>query len=347
VFGGKQMGEKGNQIRLTSAELGQLWTQYLNDSASICLLTYFAEKAEDNEIKPIIEHALNLSKIHVQKIISIFNEENHAIPHGFKIEEDVDLTAPRLYSDSYVLNFVHNMAKIGLTSYPGSLSVAVREDITEFYMECLRETKQLYKMSKDLLLSKGLYIRSPYFPNLEHNEFVEKQGFIWDVFGEKRPLIALEVSNLYTNLQRNALGAATLVGFSQVAQNKEVKQFFLRGLKIARKHIKSFGSKLEESYLTVPMTWSTEITNSTTKTFSDKIMMFYTSGLIALSTGYYGTGLAQSPRVDMGILYNKLSMEIQLYAEDGLNIMIQNRWLEQPPMASDRDELARKNNRNM
>ena len=327
--------------------MGQLWTQYVNDSASICLLTYFAEKAEDSEIKPIVEHALRLSEVHIQKIISIFNEENHAIPHGFKIEEDVDLTAPRLYSDSYVLNFVQNMAKVGLTAYSGSLSVAVREDITEFYMECLRETKQLYKMTKDLLLSKGLYIRSPYFPDLEHNEFVKKQRFLWDMLGEKRPLVALEVSNLYSNLQRNALGAATLIGFSQVAQDKDVKQFFLRGIKIARKHIKSFGSKLEESYLTVPMTWATEITNSTTKTFSDKIMMFYTSGLTGLSIGYYGTGLAQSPRVDLGILYNKLSVDIQLYSEDGANIMIQNKWLEQPPMASDRDELARKNNPNM
>ncbi|CDQ20886.1 DUF3231 family protein [Halobacillus karajensis] len=341
------MEEKINQIRLTSAELGQLWTQYLNDSASVCFLTYFAEKAEDSEIKNIVEHALKLSEVHIQKITSIFNEESHAIPNGFKIEEDVDLTAPRLYSDSFVLNFVHNMAKIGLTSYSGSLSVAVREDITEFYMDCLSETKQLYKMSKDLLLSKGLYIRAPYFPNLEHNEFVKKQGFLWDVFGEKRPLIALEVSNLYSNVQRNAIGAATLVGFSQVAQDEKVKQFLLRGIKIARKHIKSFGSKLEESYLTIPMTWDTDITNNTTETFSDKIMMFYTSGLIALSIGYYGISLAQSPRVDIGILYNKLSVEIQLYSEDGANIMIQNKWLEQPPMASDRDELARKNNPNM
>ncbi|MDC3413830.1 DUF3231 family protein [Aquibacillus sp. 3ASR75-11] len=341
------MEEKQQQIRLTSAELGQLWTQYLNDSASVCMLTYFLEKSEDYEIKPIIDHALELSKVHIKKLTSIFNEEKHAIPHGFKIEEDVDLTAPRLYSDVYVLNFIHNMAKIGLTAYSGSLAVSIREDVSEYYMECLKETKQLYKLSLDLLLSKGLYVRSPYFPNLEHVEYVKKQGFLWDVFGEKRPLVALEVSNLYSNLQRNALGAATLVGFSQVAQDKDVKQFFLRGIKTARKHIKSFGAKLEESYLTVPMTWATEITNSTTQTFSGKIMMFYTSALIALSVGYYGTGLAQSPRVDLGIMYNKFSAEIQLFAEDGANIMIKNRWLEQPPMASDRDELARMNNQNM
>lgn len=50
---------------------------------------------------------------------------------------------------------------------------------------------------------------------------LKKQGFFWDIFGEKRPLIALEVSNLYSNLQRNALGAATLIGFSQVAFTRD------------------------------------------------------------------------------------------------------------------------------
>jgi hypothetical protein len=49
------------RIRLTSAEIAPLWAQYMNDSANICIITYLLEKAEDQEIKPVIEHALNLS----------------------------------------------------------------------------------------------------------------------------------------------------------------------------------------------------------------------------------------------------------------------------------------------
>ena len=71
--------------------------------------------------------------------------------------------------------------------------------------------------------------------------------------------------------------------------------------------------------------------------------MFFTSGLISLSIGYYGTGVAQSPRVDLGVMYNRLSLEVQLYSEDGANIMINHKWLEQPPMASDRVELGFEN----
>lgn len=338
------MEGKGSQIRLTAGEIAQLWMQYLNDSASVCVLSYFLEKAEDDEIKPIIKFSLELSQSHIQKITDILAEEKNVVPCGFSVKEDVDVTAPRLFSDSFVLNFINQMSKVGLTSYAGSVAASVREDIKDYYMECLSETMQLYKKSIDLLLSKGLFVRPPSLPNLEKVEFVKKQWFMLDVVGEKRPLTAAEVANLFSNLQRNALGVATLTGFSQVAQNKDVKQFFLKGLEIGNKHIKLFRSKLEESKLPAPMGWDSEITNSTAHTFSDKLMMFFTSGLINLSVGYYGTAVSQSPRGDLSTMYNRLSLEVQLYAEDGANIMIKKGWLEQPPMATDRDELIRKKN---
>ncbi|WP_342043810.1 DUF3231 family protein [Bacillus sp. OTU2372] len=338
------MDEKEKQIRLTAGEMGQLWLQYLNDSSSICVLTFFLEKVEDIEIKAIVESALELSKLHIQKITAILTEEKNVVPYGFSIKEDVDLNAPRLYSDSFVLNFINQMSKVGLTTYAGSVGTSVRSDIRSYYMNCLTETMQLYDKSTELLLSKGLFIRSPSLPNLEKVEFVKKQWFMLDVFGEKRPLVAAEVDNLFANLQRNALGIATVTGFSQVAKDKDVKQFFLKGLEVGNKHIRLLRSKLEESKLPAPMAWDSEITNSTSHTFSDKLMMFFTSGLISLSVGYYGTAVSQSPRGDISAMYNRLSLEVQMFSEDGANIMIKNGWLEQPPMASDRDELIRKKN---
>mgnify|MGYP001051876724 FL=1 len=331
--------ENERKVKITSAELAQLWAQYMNDSGSVCVLTFFLEKVEDPEIKPVIEFALQLSKTHIEKLTVFFTQEDYAVPYGFKVEEDVDLSAPKLYTDSYVLHFIHQMSKIGLTNYSASVGSAVRADITDYYIECVSETMQLYKISKDLLLAKGLYVRSPYIPN-EKVEFVNKQAFLFDVFGEKRPLIVAEVGNLYSNVQRNILGVATLIGFSQVAKDKEVTKFFLRGIDIGKKHVKVFGAKLEECNLPVPASLSAEVTASTSYTFSDKLMMFFTTGLISLSIGYYGTGVAQSPRMDLGVMFNRLSLEVQLYSEDGSNIMINNKWLEQPPMAADRGELG-------
>lgn len=335
--------EQEKQIRLASGEITHLCMQYMADSASVCTLSYFLEKAEDTEIKPIIEHALKLSQAHIQKIQTILTEENYTVPHGFKLEEDVDLTAPRLYADSFALTYIHQMAAIGLTTYATSLSFAVRSDITAYYKKGLTETMDLYEMSKDLLLSKGLYVRPPYLPNADQVEYVKKQGFLWDILGEKRPLIGAEVANLYANIQRNAFGTVTLTGFSQVAQSKEVTSFILRCIEISKKHITLFSGKLKESNLPVPMTWDTDVTNSTAHTFSDKLMMYFTSSLIAISVGFYGLGASQSPRIDLGVMYNRLSLEIQKLSEDGANIMIKNKWLEQPPMALNRKDLAKGN----
>lgn len=335
--------EEKKQVRLTSAEITQLWSQYLNDSASQCILLYFLEKVEDEEIKPVIEYAVQLSSVHLKKISTILTEEKNTIPQGFKIEDDVDLAAPRLYSDTYVLQFIHQMAKIGLTSYAASLSSAVRKDITDHYKSCITETMALYEMSKDTLLAKGLYIRSPYFPNLDHVDQIEKKSFIWDLFGDKRPLTSIETSNLYANTQRNALGIATLMGFSQVATSKDVTQFFIKGIEIAKKHVQLFSKKLEESNVPITVSWDAEVTTLTSHVFSEKLMMFYVSTLNALGIGFYGTAIAQSPRVDLGVMYNKMSLQVQLYSEDGANIMIKNKWLEQPPLAPDRKNLANKN----
>lgn len=79
--------EQEKQIRLTSGELSQLLYQYMEESASVCALSFFLEKAEDEEIKSVIEHALKLSQSHVQKISSILTEEKHKVPLTFRLRE--------------------------------------------------------------------------------------------------------------------------------------------------------------------------------------------------------------------------------------------------------------------
>lgn len=237
------------------------------------------------------------------------------------------------------------MARIGLTTYAPAVSSSSRNDMEDHFVKCISETSKLYHDSKELLINKGLYSKAPTIPGSSEVEYLQKQGFVLDGLGEKRPLVVSEIANLYSNIQRNLLGAATLTGFSQVSEDKRITNYFVRGVEIAKKHIKLFGSKLEESNLPVPTSMAAEITTSTEKTFSDRLMMFFTTGMIGLSVGFYGTAVSQSPRIDLGVLYNRLSLEIQLYSEDGANIMIKNRWMEQPPMAADRDQLAKVHNK--
>ncbi|MCM3571400.1 DUF3231 family protein [Neobacillus mesonae] len=333
--------EKDKQVSLTSSEITSLWAAYINDSAISCKFKYFISKVEDKDIRPLAEQAFEIAQGNLKAMTEIFQREKYPIPYGFKLDEDVNVSAPRLYSDSYVLYYLYQAAQIALQGYSVNLGLAVREDVYNHFNQCISQLTSFMRKLINLLLSKGLYIRSPYLPIPQNIDFVKKQSFLKGFLGEKRPLTGTEITNLFTNFQRNAFGVATLTGFSQAAQSKEVVKYLIRGKEIAKKHCDILGTILREDDLPVPMTWHSEVTYSTDPVFSDKLMMFFTTTLIALSIGFYGTSMAVSPRKDLSLLYVRLSAEIAKYAEDGANILIENGWLEQPPMAPDRDELAK------
>ncbi|MFD1362897.1 DUF3231 family protein [Lentibacillus salinarum] len=327
-------------VKLTSAELSQLWISYQNDTASICILTYFLQTAEDSAAQSLLEHALKLSQTHVDKLTAIFNAEQYPIPIGFSENQDLNMEAPRLFSDQYLLHFMFQMSQVSLNAYSVAKSLAVRSDIDTYFAECLSESNKLNTMAKDVLLEKGLFVRSPYIPYPEKADFVKKQSFLTGWFGERRPLLSLEIANLFANFQRNTFGSATLIGFSQVAQSKKVGKFFTRGKDIADKHDEIFGSILREDDLPVPMASDSFVTESRVAPFSDKMMLFIVTSLIGLGIGYYGTSISTSVRRDLTAHYDRLMHEILKYSEDGANLLIENGWMEEPPRASDRDELG-------
>lgn len=335
--------EMEQNIRLTSAELSGLWTSYLTDSMSICVLRYFLQKVTDSEIKPVLEHALNLSKEHLEAIKNIYDEENLPLPYGFT-EEDVNPDAPRLFHDSMMLNYIKHMTKGGLSVFGMVLPNIVRKDIREFFSSCLASTTELYNESTSLLLSKGLEIRPPYIPYPKEVKFVEKQHFLSGWFGERRPLTAQEIMHFYSNIQTNKLGEALVIGFGQVVISDRVRGYLQRGKEIAKKHISVFSKYLMENDLPAPMTWDHEVEPITEAPFSDKLMMYHVSLMSASSIGNYGFASSMCQRRDIATDYVHLSAEAGKFAEDGINIMIDNGWLEQPPQTADRDNLMNKQN---
>ncbi|RPF50098.1 DUF3231 family protein [Aquisalibacillus elongatus] len=327
---------------LTSAEVTNLWNTYMNDSGAICHLKYELSHVEDEEIKSVLQYALEMSQSHVKQIEDFYNQEGHPIPRGFSIEEDVDVSAPRLFTDVYFLNSANQMGKIGLGNYGIAITHATREDVFQFFKTCINESVELINKCKELLMKKGLYSKTPYLPVPENVDFVNQKSFLSGFFQEKRPLTGEEIMNLYSNFERNALGSATMMGYSQIAQDNEVMKFLLRGKELANKHTKIFGEILKQNDTPIPMTWDSEVTDSTSYVYSDRKMMFYSTALIALSITYYGAGLAASPRRDVGAVYSRLITELMKYADDGAKLMIKYEWMEEPPRSVDRDELAKK-----
>ncbi|MGG2197974.1 DUF3231 family protein [Paenibacillus validus] len=54
-----------------------------------------------------------------------------------------------------------------------------------------------------------------------------------------------------------------------------------------------------------------------------------------------GLALGVSMRRDINTNYYRLMLEVSKFAENGAEIMMNNRWLEKPPSAVDRKALAR------
>lgn len=335
---------KEHNIELTSAEYAHLWSTYMNDSASVLLLKYFLQHIEDLEIKPLVELALKTAQEHTLEISKIFNKEHYPIPIGFS-DKDVNINAPRLYSDTFILYFLRNFGKNAIAAYSMAFSMAPRLDIVDLYSKYVNESMQLERRVKEVMLSKGVFIRPPYTAQPDSPDFIEKQSFLRGWLGERRTLTAMEIAHIYMNHQNNALGKALIMGFSQVAKSEEIREYFIRGNDLSRKIYDDLRMILEESMLPTPMTWDTDVKDTTTSPFSDKLMMFLITALTAISTGNMGGSLALCLRRDLAAKYTNLIKDVGLFAEDGLNIMIKKGWLERPPHAMDREHLSKGKNK--
>ncbi|MBS4214356.1 DUF3231 family protein [Neobacillus rhizophilus] len=331
------MDDKTN-IPLTAAEMSGLWTQYMGDTIVVCMNSYFLEKVEDEEIRPIIEWTLDTAKENISIMQELFQKENFPIPIGFT-EQDVNTKAPRLFTDTFFLKHLSQLAVFAMTSSCGGLTVSTRPDVVAFHKRILNKGVELQDRTRDLMLKQGIYVKPPSIPIPKGIDFVEKQHYLTGFFGKKRSINSQEITHLYLNTLINTIGKELVTGFAQTAQNEDVKQYFLRGKELAQKYIDIFSNFLTKEDLPAPVSSGSAVLNTTASIFSDKLMMFHVTAMVAAGIGYYGTALAASPRRDLGLKYISLIPEVALYVEDGANIMIKQGWMEEPPQAVDRDKL--------
>ncbi len=332
--------EDKTKLRLTAAEMSGLWTQYINDTLTTCMNRYFLEKVEDEEVRPVIKFTLDTAQQNLKIMEGIFNQDQFPIPIGFK-EEDVNIHAPKLFSDTFMLVYLRHFSILAMAASCAMLGVVTRQDVVELHKRVLQKAVELQELTSNLMLKQGTYIRPPYISIPDKVDFVEKQQFLTGFFGKKRALTSVEITHLFLNIQTNYIGKSLITGLAQIAENQEVKQLLSRGKQMAQKHVEIFTKYLIEEDLPAPMGWDSAISDSTTKVFSDKLIMFHVSGMIAAGIGNYGAAMAASPRRDVGARYASLIPEIALYAEDCANLMIKYGWLEEPPQSDDRDGLIK------
>lgn len=331
----------GKLSNLTSGEISFLWNTYQFETMAKTVKQHFLQHVDDEQTKNCMLELEAFCTDVIEKVKYFFQKANYPIPQGFT-EKDVNLSAPRLFSDTLYIEMLFQTAKLSLPIYQLAFLEMTNEDLQQFYYETIQRLMKLEMKMKSILIEKGIFIPTPRIPTPTQISFVKKDSFLAGLFGEKRPLLGLEIANLIFDAKRNGVGHAVITGFSQVAQTKEVKKYFLRGKDIAEKQIEIFMGILHDHDLPTSSTiWTSEVTNSTVAPYSDKLMMQMITTLISSGIQSYGTAMSMSMRKDLGAIYSRLIGEVALYAEDGAEILIKNGWMEQPPMAIDRKKLAK------
>ncbi len=90
---------------------------------ALCVLENFIAKNRDTDAESILLSAYKTSEQHIDFISSIFKEERIPIPVGFSKERDVFPEAPAIYSDTYFFMYLRQMAKVGMITYSGAVSL--------------------------------------------------------------------------------------------------------------------------------------------------------------------------------------------------------------------------------
>lgn len=338
--GGEFMSQEFEN-HLTAAEVGVLWGQYTNTTLRICMLQYFLAVSEDQKIGQAIDFALQATQSKARRIREILKSDNYPVPIGFG-DSDVNVRAPRLYSDPFALRYLRNTARIGLSTYGLSFIVCTRQDVRRHYSESITEAIHIDERAMEVEKAKGLYARPPYISAPEEPEFVQDSSFLGSILGDKRPLNAIEIANIFLGSQNNLLTTALLMGFAQAAEAKELREFFQRGKQIAHKHAGIFTALLSKDGMPTPASFGSYVTNSTIAPFSDKLMLQNAILLTQVEIGNYGTALAFIARTDLSGSYARLMTEMVQYLEDAEILLIRHKWMEQPPMAEDRRALVRR-----
>ena len=131
-----------------------------------------------------------------------------------------------------------------------------------------------------------------------------------------------------------------MTGFAQAARENEVKKYFIDGKELGKKVITEFSNMLLQSDIQAPSGWAGKATDSTTSPFSDKLMMYLVSLISSATVGVSAVGTSFSLRSDLHLKLVITAKNAFDFAKEGGLIMIDHRWMEEPPQMEDRNQLT-------
>ncbi|WP_157318708.1 DUF3231 family protein [Paenibacillus anseongensis] len=327
---------------ISSSELGTLWLTYQQKTLILRVLDYFIAKTEDHEARNIMGGLWQDLDHYVNKITKLFENQGIVVPVGFT-KGDVNLEAPKLYDNGFDIMFLRILKEISMGMYTLNLNMSYQGEVMDIYEGLTVITQNIYKRSTEYLLKKGILTTPPKVTMPIANEFIESKDYLsgFNLFGDKRALNTIEVGILHHGIETNNVGLQLISGFAQCANTPEVKEYFVKGMELAKKQITIFEDILLQSNIQFSATSGSTVTTSTMAPFSEKLMMFCihllnTFGMVSSSFGTIFT-----LRNDLNLKAGLIAKDIYVYTHDGIKLMIKHGWLEEPPQMEDRKQLIR------
>jgi hypothetical protein len=327
---------------ISGPEVGTLWLTYNEKTLIMRMLEYFIEKSDDQQAKNILGGLWQELNFYVLQMEEIFKDQGMAKPAGYT-NEDVNLEAPKLYDNGFDIMFVRILKEVSMGMYTINMNMSYNDKIMQIYEGLTVVTQKIYKLSTLYLLERGILTLPPKVTMPKTTEFIKSKSYMngFNLFGDKRALNDIELGILHHGIETNNIGLQLITGFAQCAQNKEVKQYFVKGKELAKKQIKVMEEILLDSDVQFAATSGSTVTTSTVAPFSDKLMMHcvYLLNGFGLVGSSFGTFF--SLRNDIAMKSTLLAKDVYFYGQEGIKIKIKNGWFEEPPQMEDRSQIIK------
>jgi hypothetical protein len=107
-------------------------------------------------------------------------------------------------------------------------------------------------------------------------------------------------------------------------------------MEATKKRVEKIQSLNTAENLPFQTTFETELTDSSFSPFSERLIMFESVSLAEIAIARHGNALSAVSRRDLGVMFARYIVEAGTFLDDGVSIMIEKKWFEQPPMAAKR-----------
>ena len=330
------------KIQVTSSELGTLWMTYQSACATLMKCEFIKDRTIDKEAQNILTNYITEAQGVKDKIVNVFNNEKAVIPIGFD-ERDIVREAPPLFDDIFNIMILRQMMKLNYGHSAIFSAMSYMKEVHDILKLNYDIADKYYVISTNYLLGKGVLTKPPYVAMPKQVEIIEDKNYMsgFNPLSDKRSLNTIEVGFLNEAIEDNIFGMQLMIGFAQVATDKEVKKYFLEGKELAKKIISNLSNVLLQSDIQPPSTWAGKATQSTNTPFSDKLMMYTTSLISSSAIGYNALGTSFSMRSDLHVKLSLIAKDIFGYAKKGGKLMIEHKWMEEPPQMEDRNHLTK------